>query len=89
MNDQAILYKYKVQTYKYYKPTGSVIKEKYIILRKEKIKVIELSDFRVKLILIINSDKTYSLLLICEDIYSLIKPLTPFIYKKCWNPKIL
>lgn len=44
-NDQAILYNCQVKVYKYYNQTGEVIKEKYIILSKEKIKIIERSDF--------------------------------------------
>lgn len=44
-NNQAILYNCQVKAYKYYNQQGKVIKEKYIILSKEKIKVIERSDY--------------------------------------------
>ena len=44
-NDQAILYKCQVKVYKYYNQAGEIIKEKYIILSKEKIKIIERSDY--------------------------------------------
>lgn len=44
-NNQAILYDCQVKAYKYYNHDGKMIKEKYIILSKEKIKIIERSDF--------------------------------------------
>ena len=45
--EQAILYNCQVKAYKYYNQQGKVIKEKYIILSKEKIKVIQRSDYGV------------------------------------------
>lgn len=44
--DQAILYNCKVKIYSYYNQQGKIIKQKGIILEKEKDKVIERSDFK-------------------------------------------
>ena len=44
-NDQAILYKCQVKVFKYYNHTGEVVKEKNVIKSREKIKIIERSDY--------------------------------------------